>query len=146
MAIYTPNSWGRTRRPKQLYEHLPKADKQGASFVEIVTSGVLNANLNDSNAGRNGYSTENQKYLHVFVKHDADAQKTVEIWGYNYAFGEWAPIFLPLGNATYTQATVVSSGTAGIGRHYIFEINGIDRVAFCSADAPARVRAACSTF
>lgn len=139
----TPNSWGRTRRPKQLYQHLPGDQKQGPTDVTIVTAAQLNANLNDSNEGRNGYSTENQRYLHVLVK--TNNSKSVTIYGFNYAFGEWAPLYLPLGNATMTVATATTGGS-GTAQQYIFEIAGVDRVAFVSADAPGVCRAACSTF
>jgi hypothetical protein len=56
---------------------------------------------------------------------------------------------LPLGNATFTKATA-AAGTSGVAQHYIFEIAGVDRVAFYSesgaGDIPHQIRAACSTF
>lgn len=143
----TPNSWGRTRRPKELYQHLPGDQRQAPSKVEVTTLSDLNGNLNDATEGQNGYSTENQKFLHVFVKHSSAAQKTVAIYGFNYAFGEWAPLLISLGNATNTAATA-STGGSGENRMYIFDVSGVDRVAFVASgtDAPSRVRAACSTF
>ena len=147
MAVHTPTSWGRTRRPKHLHDDNPITDKQGASRVTVVTSDSLNDDLNDATAGENGYSTENQRFLHVFVKHSGSGSKTVTIWAYNYAFGEWAPLLLPLGNATHT-APVASTNSDGTSRFYIFDISGVDRVAFTASgtDAPATCRAACSTF
>ncbi len=142
---YVPTSWGRTRRPKHLKEHLPTAGtKQAQTSVEVVTVGQLAPNLNSTVAGRNGYSTENQRYLHVLVSH-ASAVKTLDIYAYNYAFGEWSPLFLNLGSGTFQRAQA-ASGTSGAKQHYIFEIAGIDRVAFVSSDGPDVCRAACSTF
>tara|TARA_R100001015_G_C4622582_1_gene180077 strand:- start:1463 stop:1894 length:432 start_codon:yes stop_codon:yes gene_type:complete len=143
MAAYIPTSWGRTRRPKHVREQLPPT-KQTATTVTAVTS--LSADLNSGDPGKNGYATENQRYLHVLVS-DASSAKSVDIYGYNYAFGEWAPLMLSLGNATFTKATATAGGSgADPVREYIFEIAGVDRVAFFTADAPTTVRAACSTF
>lgn len=151
---YTPNSWGRTRRPKQLYEHLPRSGKQGPSKVEVVDPSDLRADLADSTEGENGYSTENQQFLHVFLKDLTQSPagvKEVHLYAYNYAFAEWAPLELHLGNATSTAA-VAETGASGDRRMYVFDVSGVDRVAFChhptgsTSTAPSRVRAACSTF
>ena len=143
MSVLKATSWGRTRRPKHLVEHLPTT-KQTATTVAITAAGDLNSDLNDGTAGQNGYSTENQRFLHVFVK--TNTGKSVVIYGYNYAFGEWAPLYLPLGNGTHAEATATTGGSGTGARHYIFDIAGVDRVAFVSGDPPATVRAACSTF
>ena len=66
MATYKPTSWGRTRRPKHLRENVPPA-KQAATTVTVVTAAQLVQNLTSTDEGRNGYSTENQRYLHVLV-------------------------------------------------------------------------------
>ena len=142
MSAYKPTSWGRTRRPKDIKEQLPTT-KQTATTVAISTVGNLAAGLDSGTVGRNGYSTENQRFLHVLVK--TNSSKSVAIYGYNYAFGEWAPLYLSLGNATMTAATATTGG-GGEAQMYIFDIAGVDRVAFVSADAPGTVRAACSTF
>ena len=145
MSIYRATSWGRTRRPKDMVEDVP-ASKQTATTVTVVAKASLSNNLTGTNAGENGYITENQRFLHVWVNHDSAASKQVEIYAYNYAFGAWAKLFLPLGNGTLSEA-VASNGATGPTAHmFVFEISGIDRVAFVSTDAPATVRAACSTF
>lgn len=144
MAVYIPTSWGRTRRPKHLKEHLPTAGtKQSATSVTLVAGADLAAGLASTDPGENGYSTENQRYLHVLVK--TNNSKSVAIWGYNYAFAEWAPLYIPLGNATMSLASATTGGS-GEARQYIFEIAGVDRVAFVSGDGPGTVRAACSSF
>ena len=150
-----PTSWGRTRRPKHLVEHLPPSGtKQSPTKVEVIASdAALNANLNDATEGENGYSTENQRFLHVFVKHNdaGEAPRGVYIYAYNYAFGEWAPLYLPVGNgasnASHALAEAVCDDDA-TSRLYIFDISGVDRVAFVAnaQGAPHRVRAACTTF
>ena len=142
MSVHKHHSWGRTRRPKHLSEHLPST-KQAQTDVAVTTVLNLSNSLNDTTEGRNGYSTENQRFLHVLVK--TNNSKSVDIYGYNYAFAEWAPLYLPLGNGTH-NAAVATTGTSGEARQYIFDIAGVDRVAFVSADAPGVIRAACSTF
>ncbi len=143
MATYKPTSWGRTRRPKHLRENVPPA-KQAATTVTVVTAAQLVQNLTSTDEGRNGYSTENQRYLHVLVSH-ASANKSLDIYAYNYAFGEWSPLFLNLGSGAFQRATA-TAGSGGAAQHYIFEIAGIDRIAFVSSDPPDVCRAACSTF
>ena len=135
-------SWGRTRRPKELNEQLPSS-KQTARTVAVCALADLNASLNDGTAGQNGYATENQRFLHVLVK--TNNSKAVTIYGYNYAFGEWAPIYMHDGDGTFSAMTATTASD-GAAIHYIFDIAGVDRVAFVSGDAPGTVRAACSTF
>ena len=146
---YVPTSWGRTRRPKHLKEHLPTAGtKQAQTSVAVVTVAQLAPNLNSTIAGRNGYSTENQRYLHVLVGDPDDGDvRTIDIYAYNYAFGEWTPLFLNLGAGAF-QRVQAASGASGADQMYIFEIAGIDRIAFVQTggDSPNVVRAACSTF
>lgn len=143
MSIYKATSWGRTRRPKHLVEHLPTS-KQTATTVAITTEVNLNSDLNDGTAGQNGYSTENQRFLHVLVK--GGNSKSVKIYGYNYAFAEWSVLmFKTPSGVGYTELTATTGGSGG-ARQYIFDIAGVDRVAFVSSDAPTEVRAAMSTF
>ena len=146
MPNYT--SWGRTRRPKALHDDNAVASKETAAAVTVIASGAsLNASINDTAAGENGYATENQRFLHVLVT--GNNSKSVEIVGYNYAFGVWAPlqIRVDVDNAAAVYATATATtGGSGEPRLYIFDIAGIDRVAFVSSDAPASTFAACSTF
>ena len=150
----TPNSWGRTRRPKQLYEHLPGDQKQAPSSVTVVDPDDLSNSISSATAGQNGYSTENQKFLHVFCKDVPQSPAGVKeayIYAYNYAFAEWSPLSINLGNATNT-AIKIETRSGGESQMYVFDVSGVDRVAFChhptgSANtAPSRIRAACTTF
>jgi len=146
-GFHTHSSWGRTRRPKTVStvakSSTPAGTLETTRVVAVSTAGNLAANLDSATEGRNGYATENQRFIHVLVK--TNNAKSVTLYGYNYAFREWAPIFLPLGNAT-TAAATATTGGSGEAQMFVFEIAGIDRVAFVSSDAPGVVKAACSTF
>jgi hypothetical protein len=174
MAIHKHSSWGRTRRPKHLSENVPSS-KQTATTVTTVAVGDLSDALTSTSAGANGYSTENQKFLHVQIENN-DAAETLTIYAYNYAFGGWAPLYLPLsfdrgdsehtsdddsGDSDETVAAAVAAGTVNdayaiatfnsVNGKYmvVVPIHGIDRVAFVddgTHDGSFVVRAACSTF
>ena len=154
MSIYKATSWGRTRRPKDMVEHVPEDyqgdNPAGRTKVEYVTNVAhFSDTLAGTTEGRNGYSTENQRYLHLFIKHNTDdgTKKSITVYGFNYAFGEWAPLYLPLGSGDEAVAEV-ETFTGGASRLYIFDVSGVDRVGFyaASADAPDRIRAAMSSF
>ena len=133
------SSWGRTRGPKNL---------GGANGEEV--SVVLVATLD---AATDGYSTENQRYLHVLlVDKNVGTSLTVTLYGYNHAFGKWAPLNTLNGS---TASTVVKSDIGDIAegvqeaddRELVtFEIAGVDRVAFVGTTGHVRCYAACSTF
>ena len=134
-----PKSWGRTRGPKNIGGY-------NGEEVEVVVVG----SLSDVN---NGYSTENQRYLHVLlVDKNVGTSLTVTLYGYNHAFELWAPLNTLNGS---TAATVVKSDIGDIAeaaqeaddRELVtFEIAGVDRVAFVGVTAHVRCYAACSTF
>ena len=157
MSVYKATSWGRTRRPKQLTDDHAVPDFQGkttGTSVQVMNAlpgavGGLSNDLTGTSVGQNGYATENQRFLHLFVKHSAGVNKTVQVYGYNYAFGEWAPLFISLGNATMTQVICGTGTTGGQGQLLIIDVSGVDRVGFfsLSSDAPDQsTRAAFTTF
>ena len=138
MSVYKATSWGRTRGPKNL------AGTQ-ESEVDVVAVASLDA-VTD------GYSTENQRYIHIMLVDKNDGTSlTVSVYGYNHAFGKWAPLNA-IGTSTPMQVTVTDSGTAegsqtAANRELVtFEIAGVDRVAFVGTTADVRCYAACSTF
>lgn len=135
--------YSRNRRPFALTDDRVVGSKQTAITVTAVTSASLNSDLTGSGAGENGYALGNARYVHVSVKHAT--QKNITLYGYDYAFGEWAKIMEKDGSGGHTEM-VASSNADGEARLYIFEVDGIDRVAFVSADAPGTIRAAASTF
>ena len=79
MSTYKANSWGRTRGPKNV------AGPHGTEAAVVTVSDLVDVT--------DGYSTENQRYLHVLVidKHNSTGL-TVSIFGYNHAFGKWFPL------------------------------------------------------
>lgn len=138
MSVYRATSWGRTRAPKNL-------PGNQTNEVDVVAVGTLDA-VTD------GYSTENQRYLHIMlVDKNVGTGLTVTVYGYNHAFGKWAPLNA-IGTSTPMQVTVTDSGTAegsqdASDRELVtFEIVGVDRVAFVGTTADVRCYAACSTF
>ena len=138
-----PGSWGRTRSPKNL------AGAQEAE-VTVVAESTLDA-VTD------GYATENQRFLHVLVTDRNDGGNlTVTVYGYNHAFGKWAPLNTlgVSGTIAGTAAviTVANSSTApgsqtATHREMVtIEIAGTDRVAFVGDADDVKCWAACSTF
>lgn len=103
---------------------------------------------------KHGAVTENARFLHLYLDDTGDNSETVQLWGYNYAFGLWSPIQLPLGgdrgepvtvSSVYVDATfTVTSAPKMLN----LPINGIDRVYFkIGADrSTVTVGAAISTF
>ena len=138
MSVLKATSWGCTRGPKTL------VGVQGGE-VDVVVVGSLDS-VSD------GYSTENQRYLHVMlVDKNVSTALTVTLYGYNHAFGKWAPLNA-VGTSTALTIQVADSGTAegsqtAADRELVtFEIVGVDRVAFVGTAADVRCYAACSTF
>ena len=153
MATYKPTSWGRTRRPKHMSEDAPTS-KQTAITVTTVAQSDLANDLDGTNPGENGYITENQRFLHIQIENN-DANENITLFAYNYAFGKWATLYIPVGVKNGADTTAELSYVAATfssinGRKLlIVPIRGIDRIAFCddgTHDANLKVRAACSTF
>ena len=139
--------YGRTRRPKALTNDSAITSKETAKSVAIVASGNLVAALTSPTAGLNGYSTENQRFLHLQIENDA--AKNLTLYAYNYAFGAWSPLYVNITNGTSATAGQVIATYASIDgkKLLIVPIAGIDRIAFTSADAGNMVvRAACTSF
>jgi len=102
-----------------------------------------------------GVRTENARYLHLWLTDSTNGSVTITVYGYNYAFGEWGVIQLPVGvqNAAHTTAELAyvdaiftATSTA---RTHILPIAGIDKVYFVSSaanDADVKLSAAISTF
>ena len=151
----SPTGYGRTRRPKALTNDSAITEKETAKTVTPILFAQLNDSLNDAVAGENGYSTENQRYLHLQITGDDDAAYNVDVYGYNYAFGAWAQLWVPVRGATATASyklarfPTIDNATGG-PRQVTLEIAGIDRIALVGANADQialiTVRMACSTF
>ena len=152
MASLTYSSWGRTRRPKQLSGNVPPAT-QTATSVTPVAAASLSDTLAGTNAGENGYITENQRFIHLQLENDGTGD-TLTLYGYNYAFGAWAILYIPVGtkdsaDTTANLAYVEATWTTINGKKLlIVPIDGIDRIGFVHDGSLGNmvVRAACSTF
>tara|TARA_B100001093_G_scaffold118397_1_gene110961 strand:- start:7272 stop:7730 length:459 start_codon:yes stop_codon:yes gene_type:complete len=152
MSIYKATSWGRTRRPKQMVEDVPSS-RQAATSVTPVAAAALSNTLAGTNAGENGYITENQRFLHLQIEND-DTDDTVTVYGYNYAFGSWAVLYIPVGvksgsDTTAELAYVEAKFTTINGKKMVtIPLRGVDRVAFVHDGGLGDMvlRAAMSTF
>ena len=151
----------------------------GANTVVVRTPEHLNVNearnLRVAASGQlvqqttSGYRTENARFLHIRLKNGGNnGTKSVTVYGYNYAFGTWHVLQLPLsldkGDSAIAgdgTAAAVSAGTIdnafadatffvanSTSRMLTLPINGMDRVYFkASADhADITLGAAISTF
>ena len=154
MGNYQASSWGRTRSPKNL------TGTQGGAVDVLANTNTLKG----ITASEVGYLTENQRYLHVLVEETNDGSNTnadaVSIYGYCHAFQRWFEIpeteAAGPGQNTRSAVTAIdptnSSTTPanhvpGSRDYRLYEIYGIDRVAFVAANATRiNVFAACSTF
>ena len=152
MSVLKATSWGRTRRPKQMVEDVP-ASRQAAVAVTPVAAAALSNTLAGSNAGENGYITENQRFLHLQIENDG-TDDTVSVYGYNYAFGAWAVLYIPVGTNGSTATTaelayVEAKFTTIDGKKMLtIPLRGVDRVAFVHDGTLGDMvlRAAMSTF
>tara|TARA_R110001583_G_scaffold74729_15_gene206752 strand:- start:1603 stop:2067 length:465 start_codon:yes stop_codon:yes gene_type:complete len=152
-TTFNYKSWGKTRSPKNI------AGAPGTAVTfEADTTPLLSGTAGYKTAG---YATENQRYLHVLFTdlHDT-APAATTVFGYCHAFERWFEIgesnTQGQGDNTARTAATVTVGDSGRAvaaqvpsdREYrMYEIHGIDRVAFVNADATeTAVFAACSTF
>ena len=161
--FHTPQSWGKTRRPKALKRAGAIAEKEAASEVVLLNASQLSGSIDSTTgAGYNGYATENQRFLHLQIENNGTGDH-VKLYAYNYAFGSWSELYLPYGAATQldtgdgdggAQTTndvwVEAKWTSKNGKFMVtVPIHGIDRIAFVHDGTKGpnlKVRAACSSF
>ena len=160
----------RSRRPQGIFDGgalLPIIDTTGDGIpdqnkqtpVQAITTvalGGMDDTLGSAVAGENGYSTQNQRYLHIFATtSDGIGNQTFLIGAYNYAIGRWANLETvdgddSGGNLGFTQIYQFSAPTNGVVHnfHYIVPIHGVDRVSIIGGghDASTSFRLAVSTF
>ena len=146
----------RTRRPLSLYytEAVPSGSQDIPDTTAVVAGNAL-ANLenalNAPEAGANGYGTGNASHLHLSITHD-DANGTLTLYGYNYAFKSWGKMYIPVGvkNGADTTAELayVAATFATIDGTKLLTvpIHGVDRIAFVVNEALDAISAAGSTF
>ena len=156
MSNYKASSWGRTRGPKNI------AGPVGTAITVLANTNTLKG----ITASTAGYVTENQRYLHVLVEETAtggdENADAIVVYGYCHAFQRWfeIPESEAAGHGQNTVSAVASidppnssttpTNHVPAARAYrVYEIHGIDRVAFVgSSDSAVEVNvfAACSTF
>ena len=128
-------SWGRTRQPK----NIAGPHTTAAAIIDDGAVNVPNDDLDDATAAKNGYVTENQRYLHVTVDVNGAPGRDLEVYAYSHAAGVWGLLQTLTINAITVNTT------------YVVEIKGADRVALkrkggAWGNAPTAIFAACSTF
>ena len=107
-----------------------KSDIQTAVTVTPVAGGTLSSAITGS-GGLNGYATGNARYLHIQIENDG-TDDTLSLYAYNYAFGKWAQLYIPVGEGATAEAAYVVARWATIdGRKMVtVPIHGVDRIAF----------------
>ena len=65
MSVHKYTSWGRTRQPKNL---------AGAHEAEVLASDNV-----DPSAATDGYTTENQRYLHLYFENSEANDKSIDV-------------------------------------------------------------------
>lgn len=108
------SSWGRTRGIKNLAgPHGTFLHGGGATLPTAAPS-----------AATDGYSSENQRFLHLLFKNtENDKNHGITVWGYNYAFGVWSELYDTSGN----QITIAHVNNQ-VDEYRIYEISGVDRI------------------
>jgi len=131
-GFHAYSSWGRTRRPKSVTgaDGTAVVDVASVAAAKAITDAITTTSKAAPASGV--YNTENQRYLHVTA---TTGGSVANIFVYSYAFGVWAELII--GGSSCTVAT---------GQHKIFEIDGVDLVAFNLGADTTSVYAACSTF
>jgi hypothetical protein len=142
MSNYKATSWGRTRRPKNVNGNSSTAEAALHSTDGSAPTTVAH-----------GYSTENQRYLHLTIKDDSagDEDTTITVYVWHHAFQQWSVLFMQTGKDTGTLDSSFVPVAFGAERDNfetrIIEIAGADRVAFVADNTDGvAVYAACSTF
>ena len=112
---------GRSRQPKNV--NSGRAGEEAKTLASIAGDAARNVD--------GSYSTENQRFLHLLLDTTtSEANRTITVFGYSDALGRWAPLTDIKGNAITIAANNTSS-------YQIYEVNGVDRVAFVGNGAAA---------
>jgi cytosine/uracil/thiamine/allantoin permease len=114
----------------------------------VTNAAHFDATLAHATEGRNGYATENQRFLQVTVS-GQNAQSVV-VYVFHYATGIWSALMVNDGDGTYSQATATTAVTATGAlqpQTFVFEIAGADRVGFLGdGNNDPTVHATCTSF
>jgi len=117
-----------------------RLDLDAAHSIRSTADVVLSSSPEIRRRTTDGYSTENAKFLHLFMDADtAGGTVNFTVHAYNYAFGKWEVLQLPLGGDRGEPVTVTTVHVDTIfavaddtQRMVTIPIEGVDRVAFTS--------------
>ena len=122
----------RTRRPIGNDDDAAVSDYDSGIAVADVTvvgdASDLDAQLDGTDAGVNGYSTGGSRYAHI----STDAVAAVTVHAFNYSFGVWRPL-MQLGPAGFVTTELTTAG------HYVLDISGVDRIAVTGVGASVKI-------
>jgi len=149
MSVHRYTSRGRTKQPKSLTKKhvdpnrvpaVPAVHFRASGSVTIVdAASSLSGNLDSTLDGFNGYSTENQKYLHLCLQTTGAMGSIVDVYAYNNQFGKWGELRIPIKqNASNFDGALLPlalSGSPSSTFYVTVPIEGIDRVAFVGTNA-----------
>ena len=136
MSVHKYNSWGRTRRPKNITGK-DGAQVTGSSIAALTGLDIANTSSNASPS--NGvYKTENQRYLHLHASGSSSGCDNV--YTYLYASQQWSELVVLDPGASDTLVGV----SCGANQTRIVDIAGADLIAF--ATGSGGLYAAFSTF
>jgi hypothetical protein len=116
MATYKPNSWGRTRTPKNILSGFRAGTNANGDGLAV------------NSATSDGFVTENQRYLIIQL---TAYNTSFKVQGYMHASDTWSDL---KGGPTINAVGI-----------WIVEIHGIDKVRFVTG-VNTTLFAACSTF
>ena len=126
MSVHKYNSWGRTRRPK----NITGTDGVAANQTTIGALTALDiANTSSNITHDNGiYKTENQRFLHI---HCSGSQTVSNVYCYLYAARQWSELKY-VNPADGTRTTVAVDAN----EYIVVDINGADLVAVAGSNNP----------
>ena len=134
MSVHRYNSWGRTRRPKNI------TGKDGAqvtgSSISSLTALDISGTGSNATAANGVYQTENQRFLHLHAS--GSSSGCTNVYTYLYATQQWSELVEPSGSTQRAPIACDANQTR------IIEIAGADLIAF--ATSSGGLYAAFSTF
>jgi hypothetical protein len=128
MSIHKHNSWGRTRRPK----NITGVDGTEASCTTIIALSALDIAGTGSLASPSNkvYTTENQRYMHIHCS--GSSNNVSNVYTYLYATQQWSELKrFDFKTGTDRESIVVSDN-----EHVVVDIKGSDLVAVAGTGNP----------
>ena len=135
MSYLKHNSWGRTRRPK----NITNVDGTSAAVttLPVLTGLDIAGTASNANPGNKIYKTENQRYMHIHCS--GSSNNVSNVYTYLYATQQWSE----LKRFDFKTGTDRESIVVGDNEHVVVDIKGADLVAVAGTGNP---KLAFSTF